>query len=512
MKIRIPLYGRILGWFLLNLALLATLGAAFWWFQAPWALDAIWNSAASGRMEFLASAVGGELALQPREDWTATLQRFSDAYGTHLSLFSPDGEWIAGDKMNLPTEVRARLHFPRNRRGPELPEPDAPPPGMEPSFPPPDMEARPPRGDGPPPRGEGPPRRPAGGRPPRAKFVLHAGQPPAYWAGARLHELARKRLRGGAPVLLLMADSLWGGPLLDWEPWLMAAAAAVLLSGLIWAPFARGITASIGAMARATERMANGDFSASANVRRGDELGRLADSINRLSGRLEHYVNGQRRFLGDVAHELCSPLARLELSLEIAGRAATDAQRLSLEDAREELRLMAALVEELLAFSKAGLRGRDVVLEIVEVSPLLADVVNRESPENSLIRIEAPKGLAVRANPELLRRAVGNLVRNALRHGDGSPVAVSAGIENGSVVVRVADEGPGVPEDALKRLGEPFYRPDDARTRESGGVGLGLAIVKACAEACGGAVRFSNRTPHGFEAELRLPRSPDAKA
>ena len=114
-----------------------------------------------------------------------------------------------------------------------------------------------------------------------------------------------------------------------------------------------------------------------------------------------------------------------------------------------------------------------------------------------------PPDLAVLAEPALLTRALGNLVRNALRYsGPGETIAVSAHREGDRVVITVDDHGPGVPAEALDRLGEPFFRPEAARTRELGGVGLGLSIVRSAVSACGGEVRFTNRIPHGFRAEL----------
>jgi two-component system sensor histidine kinase CpxA len=95
-------------------------------------------------------------------------------------------------------------------------------------------------------------------------------------------------------------------------------------------------------------------------------------------------------------------------------------------------------------------------------------------------------------------------VRNALRYADGGPIAITVQPEGPQVSIAVEDEGPGVPADALDRLGEPFFRPELARTRESGGVGLGLSIVRSAMQACGGEVRFANRQPRGFRAELRL--------
>jgi two-component system sensor histidine kinase CpxA len=127
--------------------------------------------------------------------------------------------------------------------------------------------------------------------------------------------------------------------------------------------------------------------------------------------------------------------------------------------------------------------------------------------EDAAARIElaVPAGLAARADAPLLSRALGNLVRNALRYtGDTAPIRITARQEDSRILISVEDEGPGVPAETLARLGEPFYRPEAARTRETGGTGLGLAIVRSAVAACGGEVRFANRAPRGFAAEIML--------
>jgi two-component system sensor histidine kinase CpxA len=165
---------------------------------------------------------------------------------------------------------------------------------------------------------------------------------------------------------------------------------------------------------------------------------------------------------------------------------------------------MSTLVNELLAFTKAGLRPRDIACAPVELASLAEQVVSRENGAGR-VTADVAGDLRVMAEPELLGRALGNLVRNALRYaGDAGAITMSAAREGGRVVIAVEDHGPGVPATDLDRLGEPFFRPELARTREGGGVGLGLAIVRNSVAACGGEVRFSNREPRGFRAEIRL--------
>jgi two-component system sensor histidine kinase CpxA len=223
-----------------------------------------------------------------------------------------------------------------------------------------------------------------------------------------------------------------------------------------------------------------------------------------MATRLDLHLNGQKRFLGDVAHELCSPLARLQMATGILTEQAPTTLQETVADVREEVQQMSTLVNELLAFTKAGLRPREVVLEAVAIVPIAREVLAREDASGRVTMTINDSVQAI-AEPELFGRALANLIRNALRYaGDLGPVTLAVSREADQIVVAVQDEGPGVPAADLDRLGEPFFRPELARTREGGGVGLGLAIVRNSVAACGGEVRFSNRSPRGFRAEIRL--------
>jgi two-component system sensor histidine kinase CpxA len=226
-----------------------------------------------------------------------------------------------------------------------------------------------------------------------------------------------------------------------------------------------------------------------------------------MAARLGEFVTGQKRFLGDVAHELCSPLARMEVALGILEQRADEKQRAYVEDVREEVRHMSGLVHELLSFSKAGVRGRDIERRAVPLAALAHEVIARESRNGASIAVEIDPTVSVFAEPELLQRAVANLVRNAVRYaGDAGPISLAASARGDEVLLTIADRGPGVPEAALHRLFDAFYRPEAARTREGGGAGLGLAIVKTCVQACGGTVAARHAQPHGLAIDLRLRR------
>ena len=232
-----------------------------------------------------------------------------------------------------------------------------------------------------------------------------------------------------------------------------------------------------------------------------------------MAARLDGFVTGQKRFLGDTAHELLSPLARLEIALSILEHHAhgSDDNRYA-KKALDEVRHISMLVHDLLSFTKAGLRPQAAELQSVSLEGAAYRAVEREAA-NDRVSVDVAADLRVCAEPDLLMRALANGVRNAVCYaGTAGPITIAAtpgqGEDGESVVaVTVSDHGPGVPPEVFDRLFDPFSHPETARTRETGGVGLGLAIVKSCVEACGGRVAMRNLEPAGLELTLTLQRT-----
>lgn len=360
--------------------------------------------------------------------------------------------------------------------------------------------------------GRGPPIPRGAPMPPgaRGKFMLRTEDPVRYWVGLRVPVIERERPRGMPNTLIAVSDSLRaGGLILDLTPWVVVAFSAVVFSVLFWIPLARGITRSISQMTRATEQIAVGQFETRVGTRRRDELGRLGLAINHMAGRLAGFVTGQKRFLGDIAHELCSPIARMQMALGILEQRADEKQNPYVDDVREELQHMSSLVNELLSFSKASLGGLAIQIQPVPVRAVVDEVVRREAVPGTQLEVQVAEDVAVLAERELLQRALANLVRNAIRHaGQAGPISVGAICDGERVFLTVSDRGPGVPPESLPQLFDPFFRVDASRARESGGVGLGLTIVKSCVQACGGTVSCRNLEPAGFQAEIILPAAP----
>ncbi len=506
MKFRFPLYAKILLWLLVNMMMLIGVSYVFFRAQFKLGLDSLLLGASGERLEAVGKIIEDELGNNKRQDWDQVLARFTNAYRVEFALYRPDGYQLAGGRTKLPPEVLAKMRMQGRPRpgGGEAPPPAGEGPEDGDSF-----HRRPLAGPGerPPPEGEfGRPPRPQPGTLP--KFLVRTAYPTRYWAGVRvaIPDPDPNLPRRMPAVLLALSNSLSGGGLfVDYTPWLLVAAGVVGLSVLLWTPMVRGITRSVSQITAATERIAEGNFDVQVPQTRADELGRLALAVNRLAGRLAGFVTGQKRFLGDIAHELCSPLARAEMGLSILAQRVDPVHLESVEDVREEVRLMSNLVNELLSFSKAGLAAKNLKLADVELAPLIERAILREGGRVDSVTLDVPRGLRAKAEPELLSRAMGNLVRNALRYAGGAGVIrVKAEGQGGKVEISVIDQGPGVSEEAISKLGEPFYRPEAARTREGGGVGLGLAIVRTCVEACRGSLTLRNSEPKGFEARICL--------
>ena len=174
-------------------------------------------------------------------------------------------------------------------------------------------------------------------------------------------------------------------------------------------------------------------------------------------------------------------------------------------DVAEDVDHLSNLVNELLSFSRAEMNPSKVRLGRAQLLPVVERAVGREGTPGAEIITDVDPGLTVVCDTELLARALSNLVRNAVKYaGEAGPIRVSATGENGTVSIAVSDEGPGVPEELVERIFEPFFRPEPSRDRDSGGVGLGLAIVKTCVETCRGTATARNLHPRGFSVTLNL--------
>jgi two-component system, OmpR family, sensor histidine kinase CpxA len=294
-------------------------------------------------------------------------------------------------------------------------------------------------------------------------------------------------------------------------------AMAVLVSGIVCYLLAGYLTSDVRRLRAATQQLAAGDLSARADAppgRRRDEIAHLVRDFNTMAARLQDLVNAQSRLLNDISHELRSPLARLHVALGLAWqRTGPDAHSVL-----ERIELEAIRLNELIGrlLTLARLEGGE---DAMRRSPISVDELIRDITKDAdfeaqsrqcRVRCVIQEEVTVCGSPSLLHSAIENVVRNAMRHTrEGTDVEIRLARESGSgkheAVVRVTDRGPGVPPDSLDKLFRPFYRLDDARGRQTGGVGLGLAITERAVRLHGGTVRASNRPEGGLMVEIRLP-------
>jgi signal transduction histidine kinase len=279
------------------------------------------------------------------------------------------------------------------------------------------------------------------------------------------------------------------------------------LAVLLCYALAAYLTAPVRRLQKAVERFGRGDFSARVGSGRSDELGQLARTFDHMADRTQTLLAAERRLLLDISHELRSPLARLSVAAELAR---SDEQReAALNQIQKESERMNALVGQLLQVTRAEGDPSALQLEQVRVDELLQELVADCSIEakarDCSISVDAPAPIEIKGDPELLRRAVENVIRNAIRFTrPETKVEVAAARQDSSVRIRVRDYGPGVPEEELSRIFDPFYRVAADRSRTSGGAGLGLAIARRAIELHKGGLRASNAAP-GLLIEIDLP-------
>lgn len=221
-----------------------------------------------------------------------------------------------------------------------------------------------------------------------------------------------------------------------------------------------------------------------------DEIGRLGETLNAMLARLDEALQRERAFVADASHELRTPLAILKTELELALREGRTEQELrdALRSASDETDRVSRLADDLLVLARSDGGTLPLRIERLAVGELLAGVAERFRTTGHDVELEVPEGLELGGDRLRLEQAIGNLVANAVTHGEGR-ITLSAHRANGAVELHVVDQGTGLPGDFADRAFERFTRADSART--SGGAGLGLAIVKAVATAHGGTARAS---------------------
>lgn len=344
------------------------------------------------------------------------------------------------------------------------------------------------------------------------------GTPPGEFDGSDLTIVSRQTSPSGRRYVLATVRE--GGPRADLMahpgPFLVRLLAVALTAGLVCYWLARHIAAPVATLRAATARLAAGDLSARvvpALGRRRDELTSLGRDFDFMAERIESLVVAQQTLLRDISHELRSPLARLGVALELARQRSGPDAAAALDRIERESERLNEMIGRLLTLTRLETDAAGVAVESLDLADVVRAVVADADFEARASYREVRTGrldaCPVRGNEQLLRSAVENVVRNAVRYTPpGTAVEVDLDRGEAAAVVTVRDRGEGVPDAALADIFRAFYRVADARDRRTGGTGLGLAITERAARFHGGSVRAENAPGGGLSVEIRVPVSP----
>jgi two-component system sensor histidine kinase CpxA len=242
---------------------------------------------------------------------------------------------------------------------------------------------------------------------------------------------------------------------------------------------------------------------------RKDELAVLARDFDAMADRLRANRSAITQLLRDISHELRSPLARMRVAVGLARQPPADISR-QLDRLEREIERLDALISQVLKLARLTGTDAPFAREPFDLDEVIEEVVRDANFEgavkNCRVRLQGSANARISGNRDLLRSAIENVLRNAVRYSppDGAVDVSSSGGDSGVVVV-VADRGPGVPDADLSRIFEPFYRVAESRDRDTGGEGIGLAITAQVMKAHGGSASASNRQGGGLEVRLSLP-------
>lgn len=265
----------------------------------------------------------------------------------------------------------------------------------------------------------------------------------------------------------------------------------------------------------ASKKFAAGQLNArvgSNTENRHDEIGDLASDFNLMAKRLESMINGQHKLLGDISHELRSPLARLQVAQEILEKKSPDTDRVMLLRMATEISRLNDLIGKVLEINRIGSHEKGLEKSEFDLGEVLKKICSDGQFESQANHVEIDYSFSepvkIMANQELIEQAIENILRNAIKYSPQNSqvhVGLTREEKNGAISITVIDSGPGIPEEHLNRIFEPFFRCHDDRDRKTGGVGLGLSIAQKAVSAHHGTICLTNLAEGGLKAEIVLP-------
>jgi signal transduction histidine kinase len=268
---------------------------------------------------------------------------------------------------------------------------------------------------------------------------------------------------------------------------------AFVLGAALW--IARRLSRPLADLANATARVGAGAEPEEVTVRGPSDVRQTLEAFNAMSRRVSLLLNEKDVMLGALGHDLRTPLASLRIRIETME---PEAER---QKAIRTIEETTRLLEDILELARQGKSSEPV--QTIDISVLVEDIVEDYSETGAPVTLAATEKAPVACRPMLFRRAMRNLVDNAVAYGERARLSVSR--SGGEALIRIEDDGPGIPGDALKSAADPFVRGEASRSRKTGGAGLGLTLADAIAKAHGGGLTLENRQPHGLAVTIRLP-------
>ncbi len=296
---------------------------------------------------------------------------------------------------------------------------------------------------------------------------------------------------------------------IDWRTRLLRIFAILLTAAIVCYGLTRYLVKPILSLRDATQKLAAGDFQTRIQTKRRDELGKLARDFDEMAERIELLLTSQTRLTRDISHELRSPLARMNVALELAKTKSTNDTQPLLERIERESNRLNDMISNILIISKLESKSETIEKKELNLSAIFESTVEdakfEAAGKSKIVEMLKNDDIKIFGNERLLRSAIENVLRNAVRY-TNDRVEVSLENHKDLAIIKIRDFGEGIPEEDLKEIFRPFYRVSEARERKSGGIGLGLAITEQAVNAHSGEVSAKNLSD-GLLVEIKLPLS-----
>ncbi len=285
-------------------------------------------------------------------------------------------------------------------------------------------------------------------------------------------------------------------PPIQW-PWLSAGSfglAALIIISVVWIALSR-LTGPLRKLADSAESLGRGEAVSELHRQGPEELRRLTSAFNNMQARLTRFVSERTRLLAALGHDLRSPLTAMRVRVEMVEDTETRDRLIAI------IAEMTEMVESTLSFAQGMVESEKS--RSLDMYDFLHELISDMAIVGSTVKLDARPGMRVRVKPVAMRRALRNVIENAIRYGQQADV--KAEIIDNAVKILISDNGEGIPEDDLERVFDPFVRIEKSRSLETGGTGLGLSIARTVIHAHGGEIKLSNSPQGGLEVEVLIP-------